>query len=227
MEQVINDLKLTKEQIEKFSKYYEFLVSENQKYNLTAITNIDEVYVKHFYDSLLMGKFIDLNNKTLCDIGSGAGFPSIPLKIMFPELKVTIIEPTQKRIRFLEQLMEMLQLKDVELICKRAEEAINVYRECFDIVTARAVSNLRMLLELSIPFVKVNGDLIAYKGSSYEEELENSKNALHKLDSQVIYIHKYDLPREMGKRYLIQIKKNKKTDVKFPRRFSEIKNKPL
>ena len=227
MEQVISKLELTKEQCEKFSLYYDFLISENEKYNLTAITNIDEVYIKHFYDSIMMGKFIDLNGKSLCDIGSGAGFPSIPLKIVFPELEVVIIEPTQKRIKFLEQLINKLKLENVKLVCERAEDAICNYRESFDIVTARAVSNLRMLLELTIPFVKVNGDLIAYKGSSYKEEIDISKSALQKLNSQVIYIHKYNLPYDMGERYLIQIKKNKKTDEKFPRRFSEIKKKPL
>lgn len=227
MEQVINLLKLTSLQEEKFKLYYDFLVEENKKYNLTAITELDEVYIKHFYDSTMMMKFVDLEGKSLCDIGSGAGFPSIPLKIIIPSLRVTIIEPTLKRVNFLKELIKRLELDNVEIICARAEDIISDYRESFDIVTARAVSNLRMLLELTIPFVRVDGSLVSYKGVSYNEEIIESKNALQKLNSEVIYIHKYNLLNEMGKRYLIEIKKNEKTNSKYPRRFAEIKNKPL
>lgn len=227
MEQVINELKLTSLQEEKFKIYYDFLVEENKKYNLTAITELDEVYIKHFYDSTMMMKFVDLEGKRLCDIGSGAGFPSIPLKIIIPSLRVTIIEPTLKRVNFLKELVKRLELDNVEIICARAEDIISDYRESFDIVTARAVSNLRMLLELTIPFVRVGGSLVSYKGVSYNEEIIESKNALQKLNSKVIYIHKYNLLNEMGKRYLIEIKKNEKTNSKYPRRFAEIKNKPL
>lgn len=227
MEQVINELKLTSLQEEKFKIYYDFLVEENKKYNLTAITELDEVYIKHFYDSTMMMKFVDLEGKRLCDIGSGAGFPSIPLKIIIPSLRVTIIEPTLKRVNFLKELVKRLELDNVEIICARAEDIISDYRESFDIVTARAVSNLRMLLELTIPFVRVGGSLVSYKGVSYNEEIIESKNALQKLNSEVIYIHKYNLLNEMGKRYLIEIKKNEKTNSKYPRRFAEIKNKPL
>lgn len=227
MEQVINLLKLTSLQEEKFKLYYDFLVEENKKYNLTAITELDEVYIKHFYDSTMMMKFVDLEGKSLCDIGSGAGFPSIPLKIIIPSLRVTIIEPTLKRVNFLKELIKRLELDNVEIICARAEDIISDYRESFDIVTARAVSNLRMLLELTIPFVRVGGSLVSYKGVSYNEEIIESKKALQKLNSEVIYIHKYNLLNEMGKRYLIEIKKNEKTNSKYPRRFAEIKNKPL
>lgn len=227
MEEVIKRLNLSSRKIEQFKIYYEFLVEENKKYNLTAITDESEVYIKHFYDSVMLGNFIDLEGKTLCDIGSGAGFPSIPLKIMYPTLKVTIIEPTLKRINFLKELIKKLELESVELVCKRAEDAIITYRENFDIVTARAVSNLRMLLELTIPYVKVNGSLVSYKGSSYQEELFLASNALNKLSSKVVNIYDYDLLKEMGKRYLIEIKKSEKTISKYPRRFAEIKNKPL
>lgn len=228
MEQVISSLKFSLLEKELFNQYYELLVEENKKYNLTNITEINEVYIKHFYDSLMMGKFVDLTNDvSLCDIGSGAGFPSIPLKIKYPNLKVTIIEPTQKRINFLKLVCEKLNLKDVTLICDRAETAIINYREKFDIVTARAVSNLSMLLELTIPFVKVNGIMVAYKGQAYYEEIENAKLAFEKLKSKVIYIHKYELINELGSRYLIEIKKNEKTNIKYPRRFAEIKKKPL
>lgn len=227
MEEVIKRLNLNSKKIEQFKIYYEFLIEENKKYNLTAITDESEVYIKHFYDSVMMGKFIDLEEKTLCDIGSGAGFPSIPLKIMYPSLKVTIIEPTLKRINFLKELIKKLELDNVELVCKRAEDAIINYRESFDIVTARAVSNLRMLLELTIPYAKVNGSLISYKGSSYQEELELANNAIEKLKSKVSNIYEYDLLNGMGKRYLIEIKKYEKTTSKYPRRFAEIKNKPL
>lgn len=228
MEQVVSSLNFTNEQKEKFDKYYTLLVEENKKYNLTNITELDDVYIKHFYDSLMMGKFVNLEEiETLCDIGSGAGFPSIPLKIVYPNLKVTIIEPTLKRIKFLELVCKELSLDGVTLICDRAEVAINNYREAFDIVTARAVSNLSMLLELCIPFAKVKGSLIAYKGMAYEDEIKAAKNALEKLNSQIIYIHKYNLINDLGKRYLLEIQKEGKTNIKFPRRYAEIKKKPL
>lgn len=228
MEQVVSSLNFTNEQKEKFDKYYTLLVEENKKYNLTNITELDEVYIKHFYDSLMMGKFINLKEiESLCDIGSGAGFPSIPLKIVYPNLKVTIIEPTLKRVKFLELVCKELGLEGVTLICDRAETAISNYRETFDIVTARAVSNLSMLLELCVPFVKVKGSLIAYKGISYEDEIKAAKNALEKLKSHVIYIHKYNLINDLGKRYLLEIQKEEKTNLKYPRRYAEIKKKPL
>ena len=209
--------------IDAFEKYYKFLVEENNKYNLTSITDKDEVYIKHFLDSLSIENIIDLDNISLCDVGSGAGFPAIPLKIMYPNIKLTIIEPTLKRCNFLKQVVEMLNMKDVEIINDRAENIKDMH---FDVVCARAVSNLSILLELCIPLVKVNGYFISMKGSNYKEELDGASNALNVLDAKVEDIYEYDL-EEYGKRVLLKIKKIKETKKIYPRMYSQIKKKPL
>ena len=209
---------------ELFEKYYSFLVSENEKYNLTSITDKKEVYIKHFLDSISLENVVDLNENThLCDVGSGAGFPSIPLKIMYPNLKVTIIEPTLKRCNFLKQLVDMLGLKDVEIINDRAE---NIKDMKFDVVTARAVSNLPMLLELCIPLTKLNGYFIALKGSNYKEELTISNHALSELNARVVNIYEYEMA-EYGIHSLIKVLKEKETKKIYPRQYSQIKKKPL
>lgn len=214
--------------IDSFQKYYDLLVEENKKYNLTSITNEEEAFIKHFEDSICMNKAIDMNNvKTLCDIGSGAGFPSLPLKIVYPHLHVTIIEPTLKRVNFMKSVVGMLGLKDVEVINARAEDVARDYVEKFDVVTARALAALPMFLELTSTFCKVNGYLIAYKGSNFEEEIELSKNALKVLDLKIEKTEKFELKKEYGMRTLIKIKKIKETNNKYPRRFAEIKKKPL
>src|SRR5690554_6174133 len=164
--------------MDKFKTYYQFLIEENKKYNLTSITDEEEVYIKHFQDSIKTEIAIDFNEvESLCDIGSGAGFPGIPLKIKYPHLKLTIIEPTKKRCHFLEQLVLKLNLKDVIIRNDRAEN-INDLRETFDVVCARAVASLPILLEICIPYVKVSGYFIALKGPNYQEEVANSENAL-------------------------------------------------
>lgn len=206
-----------------FKKYYHFLIEENQKYNLTSITEEKEVYIKHFLDSLSIENIIDLDNISLCDVGSGAGFPSIPLKIMYPSIKLTIIEPTAKRCNFLQQVVALLNLKDVTIINDRAENIKDMH---FDVVCARAVSNLPVLLELCIPLVKVNGYFISMKGSNYKEELDISNNAFKELDCRIDNIYEYDLD-EFGKRVLIKIKKEKETKKIYPRMYSQIKKKPL
>lgn len=219
MEQIINN--------EKFKTYYNFLISENQKYNLTSITNEEEVYIKHFYDSIQMAKIVDLTKPvTMCDVGSGAGFPSIPLKILYPNICLTIIEPTLKRCNFLKQLVTMLKLENVTIINDRAEN-MQQYRHTFDIVTARAVANLSILCELCIPLTKVEGLFIAMKGSAYVEELNNAFNALKQLDSVVTKVYDYELLNNYGKHSIIIIKKEKKTNSKYPRNYSIIKKKPL
>ena len=206
-----------------FEKYYTFLVEENKKYNLTSITDKKEVYIKHFLDSLSIENIVDLNNISLCDVGSGAGFPGIPLKIMYPEMKLTIVEPTLKRCNFLKQVVDMLELKNVEIINDRAENIKDMH---FDLVCARAVSNLSILLEICIPLVKVNGYFVSMKGSNYKEELDASSNALNVLDAKVEEIYEYDL-EEYGKRVLLKIKKLKETKRIYPRMYSQIKKKPL
>lgn len=210
---------------EKFKKYYDILIQENNKYNLTNITDETEVYYKHFLDSLKLGEYIDLNNKSLCDVGSGAGFPGIPLKIMYKDMKLTIIEPTLKRCNFLNMLVKELELDNVIIINDRVENCKEL-RECYDYVTARAVSNLPMLLELCIPLVKVNGIFCPMKGSNFQEEIEASINALKELDCKVVDVKTYQLS-EYGMHSVILINKIKETNKKYPRGYALIKKKPL
>ncbi len=212
----------------KFEIYYEFLVSENEKYNLTNITLKEDVYTKHFLDSLSLETVYDLKKDiSVCDVGSGAGFPAVPLKIMYPNIKLTVIEPTLKRCNFLKQLFEKLDIKDVNIINDRAENVKNLK---FDLVTARAVSNLPMLLELCLPLVKVKGRFIALKGSNYKEELCKSNNALKVLNGKVNSVKEYTLlndEEKYGIHSLIEIVKEKECSNIYPRSYSLIKKKPL
>ena len=219
MDRIINN--------ELFNKYYTFLVEENNKYNLTSITEREEAYIKHFYDSAQLEKAINMNEvQALCDVGSGAGFPSIPLKILYPHLHITIIEPTLNRCNFLNQLVKLLNLNNVTIINDRAENMVNL-REKFDVVCARAVANMQVLLELCVPLVKVNGKFISLKGSSFHEELLASKNAIKLLNVKVENIYEYELLNDYGKHSIITFKKETKTNTKYPRKYSVIKNKPL
>ena len=166
-------IELTSQQLEKLNQFYELLISWNQKMNLTRIIEKEDVYLKHFYDSLTLSKVIDLKQDlTLCDVGSGAGFPGIVLKICFPNLKITLLDSLQKRVNYLNEIIKELDLKNIEAIHTRAEDYAKQNREKFDIVTARAVANLKILSELCIPMVKVNGLFIAMK-ANIEEEIEN------------------------------------------------------
>ncbi len=204
-------------------EFYRLLITWNEKMNLTRITNQEDVYLKHFYDSLTLVKGIDLNqNLSLCDVGTGAGFPGIVLKIAFPNLKITLIDSLQKRINYLNDIIQKLELTEIETIHTRAEDYAKVNREKFDIVTARAVANLKVLSELCIPMVKEQGYLIAMK-ANIEEELENSKDILNKLDSQIEKIETFSLPVENSIRNIIYIKKLKKTNPLYPRKMDKIK----
>ena len=215
---------LNKEQLANLNTYYELLVSWNEKINLTAITNKEDVYLKHFYDSLTLTKVIDLNKEeSLCDIGTGAGFPGLVLKICFPHLKVTLLDSLNKRLIFLKEVINVLGLKDVTLVHERAEEYALKNREVFDVVTARAVASLNILLEYSIPLVKENKYFIALKG---KEENTNS-NALNILKAKIIDTKVITLPYEESTRTIIKVQKEEKTPLKYPRRYSEIKKKPL
>lgn len=223
--------KLVDKHLNEFEKYYEYLVSENEKYNLTAIKTKEEAFVKHFEDSLALGNIFDLNGKRVLDVGSGAGFPAIPLKICYPELKVTIIEPTLKRVNFMKSVVSMLNLKDIDVICARAEDIVRTeakeYVEKFDFVVARAVANLSVLLELLVKYAKVNGKIVAYKGDKGKEEASDAQNALKVLNCSVEKIEEYDLRDNLGSRSLVVINKNKSTNDKYPRKYAEIKRKPL
>lgn len=224
----MKEFKLNLKQEQQFEKYYEFLVQENQKFNLTSITEKNEVYIKHFYDSLKLTGALDFSKiEKMLDVGSGAGFPGIPVKILYPELKLYIIETTMKKTRFLKELIELLELENVEVINGRAEEVIVNFREFFPVVTARAVATLPMLLELCLPYAEVGGYFLGMKGSAYPEELRNAKNALRLLDSEVIEEYKYQLLDNYGDRVILKIRKNKPTKEIYPRKFAAIKKRHL
>lgn len=218
-------INLTNEMFDKLEKYYELLVEWNGKINLTAITDKKEVFLKHFYDSLTLCKVINLNEvDSLCDIGTGAGFPGIVLKICFPHLKLTLVDALNKRINFLKLVCEELKLNNVECIHARAEEYALKNRDKFDVVTARAVASLPILLEYSIPLVKKSKYFIALKGN---EDTNESMNALKVLNSKILKEERFLLPIEESSRTIIMVQKLGNTSGKYPRRFSEIKKKPL
>ena len=216
-------IELTSQQLEKLNQFYELLISWNQKMNLTRIIEKEDVYLKHFYDSLTLSKVIDLKQDlTLCDVGSGAGFPGIVLKICFPNLKITLLDSLQKRVNYLNEIIKELDLKNIEAIHTRAEDYAKQNREKFDIVTARAVANLKILSELCIPMVKVNGLFIAMK-ANIEEEIENSTEILKKLNNKIEKIETFYLPIENSIRNIIMIQKQKPTNNLYPRRIEKMK----
>jgi len=186
-------IKLSKNQLEQLEEFYELLIDYNEKVNLTRITEKEDVYLKHFYDSLTLIRAIDLNKGlTLCDVGTGAGFPGIVLKICFPQLKVTLVETLQKRVRFLYLVKEKLNLKDLFICKERAEIFARNNRNKYDIVTSRAMARLNILNEMCIPLVKVNGYFIPMKGS-IEGELEEASNSIKELNSELENIISFTL----------------------------------
>ena len=218
---------LSQKQIQQFELYYTTLIEWNQKMNLTAITQKEDVYLKHFYDSLTISFDYPLDQQSLCDIGAGAGFPSIPLKIVYPNLKITIVDSLTKRITFLKHLANVLELENVTAISARAEEYAKDHRESFDIVTARAVARLNILDELCLPLVKINGDFITLKGLKAQEELKEAKAGIEKLGGKVTKEIDFTLTDENDYRSNIYIHKIKKTPSLYPRTFGKIKKKPL
>ena len=218
---------LSEKQIQQFELYYTTLIEWNQKMNLTAITQKEDVYLKHFYDSLTISFDYPLEQQSLCDIGAGAGFPSIPLKIVYPNLKITIVDSLTKRITFLKHLANVLELENVTAISARAEEYAKDHRESFDIVTARAVARLNILDELCLPLVKINGDFITLKGLKAQEELKEAKAGIEKLGGKVTKEIDFTLTDENDYRSNIYIHKIKKTPSLYPRTFGKIKKKPL
>jgi 16S rRNA (guanine527-N7)-methyltransferase len=215
-------ISLSDSQKNQFLVYFEQLSEWNQKMNLTGITDEYGVYMKHFLDSIYLSQVIQLDKMSLLDVGSGAGFPSIPLKIIFPSLQVTIIDSLSKRITFLSHLVRSLGM-DVELIHGRAEEYQK--KNYYDIVTARAVANLSMLSELCLPFVKMGGMFLAMKGPKYQQEIAESSNALHILGGKVNTVYQYEILEESHN--IILIEKIKITGNAYPRKFNKIKSKPL
>lgn len=212
--------------LSKLEDYYNILIQENNKYNLTRITSEEDVYLKHFYDSLTIIKVVDIESQSICDLGSGAGFPGLVLAICFPNTKITLIESNNKKCYFLNTIKDCLLLNNVRVINDRAEEFAKVNREIFDIVTARAVAPLKHLLEYGIPLVKVGGHFIAMK-SSIEEEVKNITNYYKKLDIKIINKMVFNLPKENSLRTILQYQKLNITDSKYPRRYSDIKKRDI
>ena len=218
---------ITEDQLKQLYKYYELLVEKNKVMNLTGITEVDQVYLKHFYDSLTLNKIIDLKNvNSLCDVGTGAGFPGLVIKILFPHINVTLVDSLNKRINFLNEVINELKLEGIEAIHARAEEFAIKNREKYDVVTARAVTTLNVLSEFCLPLVKVNKYFIPMK-ANINNEIEESNRALNLLGGKIEKIVEFKLPVENSNRTLVLIKKEVKTNNKYPRKFSEIKKRPL
>lgn len=222
------NINLTSDMLNKFELYYSKLVEVNSYMNLTAITDHEEVYVKHFLDSLYILKAIEKEDSySILDVGSGAGFPSIPLAIVDSKANVTIIDALNKRINFLNDLVKYIGIDNVKAFHERAEDYAKEKRESFDYVTARAVARLNVLAELCLPLTKVGGYFIAMKGQGGKEELDEASNAIKVLGGSLDKIIEVDLPDNVGKREIIIIKKIKSTNNKYPREFKKIKERPL
>lgn len=223
-------IQLTDKQMEQFQTYYEILVEWNKKMNLTAITGRDDVYLKHFYDSLTAAWYIDVTKDLqICDVGAGAGFPSIPLKIAYPHLNVTIVDSLKKRMTFLDHLADVLKLDHVKFVHSRAEifGQDPKTRASFNIVMARAVARLTVLSELCMPLIKQGGVFLSMKGSKTEEEVEHAQNAIKILGGSDPMVHTFSLPEEDSERSIIIVKKERKTPKKYPRKPGTPMKKPI
>ena len=220
--------KLNDFQIIQLFNYMNLLIEWNEKINLTAITNPDEIIIKHFIDSVTINEFIEKNSKII-DIGTGAGFPGIPLKIVREDISITLMDSLNKRIVFLEEIIKKLDLKKVETVHARAEELGNnkLYRQKFDYATSRAVAPLNYLLEYMMPFVKVGGCCICMKGSNIEEELKEAESAIIKLGGKIENIWNFKLPETDIERNIIIIRKIKDTPKQFPRKPGIPKKQPI
>ena len=217
----------TIDQLNTLTIYKNLLQEYNQKFNLTAIISDEDIYLKHFYDSLTLTKSFNLNNNLkLLDLGTGAGFPGLVLKIFFPNLEITLLDSNNKKITFLNTVITKLNLKNITTINSRIELLPNTYKESFDIITSRAVSKLSILLELSIPYLKVNGYFLPMK-SNINKELEESTNTLNILNSKLIEKFEFNLPIENSKRTILKIQKLKPTAEIYPRSYDKIIKKPL
>lgn len=215
---------LDEHQLDQFEQYLHLLQEWNEKMNLTAITKDEEIWEKHFFDSIV--PFVSADFKTLCDVGSGAGFPGIPAAIVWPQRSFTLVEPLQKRCRFLEEVVHRLGLKNVTVVNERAEDFAKAHRGQFDVVSARAVARLSILLELCVPLLKDTGTLIALKGAAGMDELKNAAPALRELHVQADRIETDHLS-DSSERINLYFKKTAPTPKKYPRAYAMIKKKPL
>ena len=235
MEHLINGCKelgifLTDTQIRQFIKFYEYLIEKNKVMNLTAITDFDEVVSKHFIDSISCVKALDLSKiHTIIDIGTGAGFPGIPVKIIYPDKKMLLLDSLNKRVTFLNEVIDLLELEKIQTLHSRAEDAAQNpdYRERFDLVLSRAVSNLSVLSEYCLPFVKPSGFFVSYKSNSIDQEISNAENALKILGGKIVNQIAFTLPETDINRILVCIKKTKPTPKKYPRKAGTASKEPL
>ena len=214
-------IELSDTQKQQFKRYFEVLVEWNEKMNLTAITDAPSVYLKHFYDSITSAFYVDFTKyESVCDVGAGAGFPSIPLKIIYPHLSVTIVDSLNKRITFLNHLASELKLEKVAFVHARAEEFGRnpKYREQFDVVTARAVARLSVLSELCLPLAKQGGLFVSMKGAAASEELKDAARAVKLLGAVLLDQHEFLLPEEQSDRHIFVFEKKKQTPKKYPRK---------
>lgn len=221
---------LTEKQINQFLKYYEMLIEKNKVMNLTTITEFEDVVTKHFLDSISICKYFDFNKvNSLIDVGTGAGFPGIPLKIVCPELSVTLLDSLNKRIKFLSEVCDELQLNKIEAIHGRAEDLGNneSYREKYDVCVSRAVANLSTLAEYCLPFVKTGGFFVSYKSKDIGEELKNSKHAVFLLSAKIQRVENFLIPCTDIERSFIFVEKTGKISKKYPRRAGLPSKEPL
>ena len=223
-------LECSGKQINQFLTFYEMLIEKNKVMNLTAITEFEDVVEKHFLDSLSLTETINLNQRLrVLDLGTGAGFPGIPLKIAFPELEIVLMDSLNKRILFLKEVLNELELSDITAIHGRAEEmAVKAeYRETFDLCISRAVANLSSLSEYCIPFVKIGGTFVSYKSGNIEDEVVQSKKAISVLGGKIVKVQKFTLPDTDVSRSLVQIRKQKRTPKSYPRKSGTPTRNPI
>ena len=216
------------EQLEKFYKYMNLLIEWNEKMNLTAITEPNDIILKHFIDSITINKYIE-NNAKVVDVGTGAGFPGIPLSIIRTDLQITLVDSLNKRLIFLQEIKKELELKNIDIVHARAEEfgQNKNYRETFDIATSRAVANLSTLSEYLVPLVKIKGKCVCMKASDADEEIKQAENAINTLGGKIVKTEKFNLPNSDIGRTIIIINKEKSTNGKYPRKPGTPSKEPL
>ncbi|MBR3646317.1 MAG: 16S rRNA (guanine(527)-N(7))-methyltransferase RsmG [Lachnospiraceae bacterium] len=223
-------LELSEHQKNQFVKFYDFLVEKNKVMNLTGITEYDEVVIKHFADSLSIVKICDMSNiNSIIDVGTGAGFPGVPIMIMFPQVQVTLMDSLNKRINFLKEACEICDITNVDFVHGRAEDLgrDKKYREQFDLSVSRAVANLSTLSEYCLPFVKVGGSFICYKSGNSDEEIDNAGNAIKKLSGEIVNRVDFIIPMSDNSRTLLDIKKVKTIAKTYPRKAGTPSRNPL